>query len=253
VDLSNEEWGAINATLPNVYPLCDRIRQWDRMEHISSTDLNLLSRVRLSQVCFRDAGTFLNNAEYALGQAIAVRKYFMDRSSKQQDNNHVLADLRSRFYADYVPLLLYSAAEHGRRGIVEIFELAPQLSTTSGKYPLKKTVTVMTTSYSNSFITKALIDFDNSQARRDSWKYRDAWVHNKPPRVESILYDPPRKDFVAKKGNSDLPWGGAVIGGQVSPDYTWEQLVKLLGDALTDTMKFIENCADEWERLYSQL
>lgn len=250
VHLTPEEWHKINAILPDVSDLCSRIRVWPYMEYIPLNrvgfDVDKLKRVRVSQVCFRDAANYLDNARYALGQAVAVRKSFMAESKNEKDSHHVLADLRSRFYADYVALLLYSTAEHACTGIEKMLGLTLK-SVPKPDYKLKRVANALKNRYPNEPITTAAEKFDGSPEREAIWKYRNDWVHNKPKRVETVLYDPPRQDFVLKNMGS---WEMSLIGAKVGFDYTWEGLVSLLQSTLQETADFLGACATAWEHLY---
>ncbi len=252
VPLTSGEWDEINASLPEVSDLCNRIRLWLRMEYISASNLDQLSRVRLSQVCFRDAANCLDNARYALGQAIGVRKHFLSQSTGELDSNRILADLRSRFYADYVSLLLYSTAEHTRFGILEMLGLKTLIQNYPGKYKLAKTLNALEALHSGNPITAATRVFDASDERHRTWAYRDKWVHDQPMRVETVLYTPPRRDFVRRK-DKDWPWDMALMGAKAPFDFTWEELISLLKSALQVTADFLSVCSTEWESFYSQI
>lgn len=218
------------------------------MEYLRGGDLEKVGRLRISQACFRNAANFLDNARYALGQAIGVRKYFLDNSEAERDENHVLGDLRSRFYADYVALLLYSTAEHTRLGILEMLGLKTVTAADRSRiYALKKTLNALEAHVPDHPITTATKIFDASGARHKAWNYRNAWVHDQPKRVESILYNPPRQSFVVRDGSG---FDYSLIGATTSFDYTWDELVELFQEALHATKDFLEVCGNEWEAFH---
>lgn len=252
VALSNEEWAEINADLPNVEFVCNRILTWPPVDQISLFEFtpDLASRLRLSNVCFRDAAHNVRNARYALGQAVAVRKYYLARRKAERDNDHLSADVYSRFYADYVPLLLYSASDHTFAGLLELLGQRKSCEKKNGE--LKTGDSLLKCSHATlagkGAISNALSIFVQSSARQDIWNYRKKWVHNKPPRVESVFYNPPRHDLIWKMGEITMSTGGV----RYSPDYTWEGLIDKLKAALSDTATILNFCADEWENALHQ-
>lgn len=251
IPLSDLEWDAINNTLPSVNFINEIIITWPYMEDIVRNDINLVKCLRLSQVRFRDAWENIRRARYALGQAIAVRKFYMDKIESLRDNYHALADLNSRFYADYVPLLLFASVEHARVGILDLFDFKSAFASYKGPstYKLRKTLSFFNTQLPNSEIVTAISRFDQSRARQDIWEYRDKWFHHKPMRIESIFYNPPYEDFVMTLD----PWQMAAIGAKKTPnyDYSWDDFIEKLKDALEDTARFTYACVYEWDKKYN--
>ncbi len=251
VDLTNQEWDTINAGLFDCGPITDRVIVGPYVEWISGFEFQQVGCVRLSRVCLYDAANDVRNAHYALGQAIAVRKYFGDRSKSERDNDAVLADVRSRFYADYVPLLLWSAGEHTCTALVHLFDLDKAFKKYGqGHDPrVHRVRKLFEGEQPGNNVTKALIAFDDSQAREKVAKYRNNWVHNKPPRVESLLYNPPRVSGVTQIGN--LPM--MAVGYESDPDYMWNDLIAMLNKSLGDIAEFLNAAQDEWEVKYKPL
>lgn len=249
--LTREEWDEINASLPDVSSLCNRIRLWPFMEFLIDFNHNRLHQKRLSQVCFRDSANYLYNARYALGQAIGMRRHYLSRSQKERDENHVLADVRSRFFADYVPLLLYSSGEHARIGVLELLELKAEVHKYKGGYALEKTRKMLDALKPNTAFTKAIQQFDDSEARKHTWGYRNDWVHNAPQRVETVIYNPPRQSFV-EPPNKDMPYSTAWMGVETPFDFTWADFITLLQEGISATADFLTACADEWEKFHDR-
>lgn len=254
VYLTREEWDSVNTILPDVTFVCNRINgEWPYMDWISARDMDLLSRLRLAQVCFRDSSMTLRNARYALGHAVGVRKYYLDRSSESHDTSHVLADVYSRFYADYVALLLWSTGEHLLSGLRDLFGKTENAvdkyrKNKEGKRSARVTGVrrLFDTELASYPITEVIRLFDESIVRREIWKYRNDWVHNKPPRVETILHNLPRMDFIL----DDFPGKAALLGVSVPPDYLWNDLIEKLKVALVATAITLDFSSREWEREY---
>ncbi len=242
--LSDEERKNIRANLPDVNLVCNRILQWKKVDWIVVPDSSLTKKLRLSNVKFRDAAHCALNAYYSLREAIATRQYYFSLSKEIHDEYHFLSDTRSRFYADYVPLLLVAASEHILTGLLKLFPL--QLG--EGKYRLKRILNAFKKYESKNNITDVLQNFDSSQVRKKILEYRDDWVHNKPPMVESFLYNPPLDDYSINLGDTTF------FGFDVTPpeDYKWDELIELLKEGLHEIAILIQKSADEWERIYNQ-
>jgi hypothetical protein len=95
---------------------------------------------------------------------------------------------------------------------------------------------------------EALNAFEASKERGQTWEYRNGWVHNKAPRIETPLYDPPRDAGIRKIG----PWPMAGFGMSVKSRYTWSEWIEILSQALSDTAALLNACADVWEARSSE-
>lgn len=242
VPLTSEEWDVIQSNLPNIGKVCDRITNWIPMDDIYDiSDKEALSRVRISQICFRDASNALRNTHYALGQAIGVKQYFLNLSQNNRDNNYVLAHIRSRFYADYVPLLLVSSAEHSREGLKELLQLPKNSKWNSVKE-------FFANKYAKQNFTPRILEYIESENRTKIANYRNDWVHNKPPIIESPLYNLPRNDFIPK--NSNILWIAGDVA--VEPDYKWDELIELLKQGIVEVAEFLKVCVNLWEDEYAK-
>lgn len=246
IPLSQEEWNSINESLPDVHPLIERVINWPYVEYIYSPDLELLKRLRLSYVRFRDAVEKLRNAHYAMTQALGVRKYYSAQSVSAKDENAVKADWYSRFYMDYVPLLLCSAVNHCLTGVVELHALKEELPHYKGDYLLKKLVNWAYTEASDGAISGALSKLDSSHSWSVILNYRNDWVHNKPPIVESILYNPPYVHPLYELGSSKM----TALGYSVAPDHKWNDLVTSVSTTMSEVLSVLDAATRQWEVVY---
>lgn len=249
IPLSDDEWKAVNSDLPNVREVIDRIISFEQAEWISlpNWDMERLRAIRKSRVRLHDAQEKLRSARYALGQAIATRKYYLERVIEERDDNHIQGHWLSRFYADYVPLLLTSCIDHTVKGYKDLYDLT--LSSKKGDV-LQKLLFTLEEARPQDPMTSILKIFDNSEERAFIFKYRHDWVHQKPPRVETIFYNPPYTDGISNR--EDFPWDMYIVGYASSPDYSWEDFVRLLKISLVSTVKILDVFATEWEKLYQQ-
>lgn len=261
VPLSHEQWADIHSELPDVAALCSRINSFPYADWIDFAKSELedgtvllrspetLSRLRKSRGSIQDAANALLNARYALSQAMGVRQYYLSLSSDPRDENHVLADLRSRFYGDYVPLLLCSCVEHTLTVTIQLHALSNKPKKVKDRERRIDAVRrEMMEKYPKSNLTSVLAQLADSETYKAVSKYRNDWVHNEPHKVESILYQPRRRDYIQREGNMIM----SAMGVSHKPDYSWDAFIALLKAALTEVSTFVEMSADEWIRTYEE-
>jgi|GEM_PF-4707598 len=123
VPLSKEREKELLSGIPNLKVLNRLLEpnfQWHRQFLV---DNETIEKLTLSRTRLLDAIRLLRNAQYALIQAVTFDGYYMQESESDRDSNHAKADFTRRFFAEYVPLLLYSSGEHASKGIADLFEL----------------------------------------------------------------------------------------------------------------------------------
>ena len=239
------------SNLPNTSVVISRIANFPYHDWISSNPLKdpefqELERIRLARVCLHDAAEDIRGAGYALKQTVDVKNDYLAQADSQESNRELiaLAHYFGRFYADYVPLLLYSSAKDALDAIYTLYGL--NLKNDSGtalKWLLGTHKSLLPTTF-----VEALEAFEVSKERGQTWEYRNGWVHNKAPRIETPLYDPPRDSGIRKIG----PWPMAGFGMTVKPRYTWSEWIEILSQALSDTAALLNACADVWEARFSE-
>lgn len=80
IPLTPEEWEKIDNELPAVGYVINRVNSWTEAEWLNSFDFELLKRLRLSRVRFHDTIEKLRYARVALGEAIGIREYYLQKS-----------------------------------------------------------------------------------------------------------------------------------------------------------------------------
>lgn len=234
--LSDEEWDTIRARLPDIHPVMNRINKWPLFDEIGG-EPNLFSNIekikllRISGPCFYDAAHFIRCAQYSFAQAIGHQKYYVEKGVSELSSTENLAagHFYRRFYMDYIPVLLWSSMEHCANGIAVLSHIELKKGNHSF-YQLQANKTKLSPK-----IAKAIEQFDTSAERERIWKYRNNWVHNEPPRIESIFYSPPRNPFVGQLGNIEF----VLQGVEAPPDYEWDSIVSEVRQALIDTYHFL--------------
>jgi hypothetical protein len=189
------------------------------------------SKLPIANVCLLDAAKVACQVDYALDQAYAHLIWFR----KECPNAPQLSDAHyyGRFYGDDAALRLYSAAEHIANFIVAFLDI--------GKNDLKSF-------QKNNRVAFAAVVGNYLQAQQpnhpvtrivsclisDEWKlvekYRNDWVHNKPP-----VLDGPGLDY--KRINRWHTIGEAnVLARRIryAPDYTLDRLLDSILKAACD-------------------
>lgn len=252
-DLNSENPLPEESVLRQADELVKRITFWPKNEYITSQNLRNLSplkRIRLSAVHFRDAAEKLRNAKYAFGQALHVREVHLGRSMSQHDEAATMADWQSRFYADYAAILIPSCSEHCIDALLDLYGLGEDFNAFKQKktYKVKMAATFFEARFPKDAVTVALREYDAVEDRAKLFSYRNNWVHNKPPRVESILYNPPDIDGIPE---NELPWPMIILGYRVQADYTWLEITSVLQSTLLATCKLLEVSALLWEEEFN--
>jgi len=249
--LTDDEWETINVQLPDINLVVNQVSEWPVAEYIGfgRFDMNAtkIEQFRLSSACYRDARRNVQGARFALGQALGVKKlYHINRvPDLPDDSNEVLGHFYGQFYADYVPLLLYSAAEHALKGLFLLYGF--EVGERKGKPWLKHTIKRFEEEDTeNTTLLAQLRKYDRSQSRDTVFRYRNDWVHNRNQRVATGLYDQPRFSFVRIESTREE----VVFGGKVVPKFTWDDFIQHLKIALSDTLAFMAACFDDWEQRY---
>jgi hypothetical protein len=222
------------------------VHDWISSNPLKDPEFEELERIRLSRVCLHDAAEDIRGAGYALKQAVDVKNDYLAQTDSEQSNRELvaLAYYFGRFYADYVPLLLYSSAKDALDAIYYLFNWETKNETGKAlKWLLGDYRNFLPTTF-----VEALSTFEKSRGREHVWTYRNGWVHNKAPRIETPLYDPPRDAGIRQIG----PWRMAGFGLTVKPRYRWSEWIDALAQALSDTVALLNACADVWEAGFNE-
>ncbi|QQS31779.1 MAG: hypothetical protein IPM50_08770 [Acidobacteriota bacterium] len=185
----------------------------------------------IAAVCLHDATSVLQEARYALLEAIAHLVWYR---VKNNPPNEYLALFFGKFYADDVALRLYAAAEHLANAIINIldiesdiadFKKSKKLGVSSqqaivGKYLAKNLPTHK--------ITKAILSLRDSQDWKKTRDYRDAWVHQKPPIIKGLGINYQRRNRLKVTNNMM----GVTFGSGDEAVYTVDELLNFMKPSL---------------------
>lgn len=190
------------------------------------------SRIPIASVCLQDVTSTLEEVRHALFEALAYILWYRERNDPPNDH---LAVFFGRFYLDDAALRLYAAGEHLAEAIVCMLEIDKD-----GLRKYRKTGRpddlgsqqsalgkFLKAEMSAHPITKAISELINSTEWLPTIKYRDVWVHRKPPIVEGMGISYERRNRL--KVSDTGVW--VSLGGGDAPEYTVDQLIALVRPA----------------------
>lgn len=190
-------------------------------------DLKNGGNLGVSLVCLRDAYFRLNSAKESLYNAyiqnIWYEKYEPDAQSK------IESIIFSKYYLDYIPLLLYAVQEDVADFIINFLDKSAQfqawkkLSTTEELFEEKRVISnagktglYMKEKHSDSQLSNVIFKLVANKSWKKAIKYRNSWVHEKPPIVEGLGIQHSRESRIKiKDGKRTFGFGGSS-----KPDYT---------------------------------
>jgi hypothetical protein len=267
VDISQEEWRSVEQELPDIAPILQHIENQPRQDEVIVRPLNpeVIRLLRISSSCFWDAIHNLWGAWFALKQALGITKYpkcvriAYSANVEITEANEFAIDFLNHFYADYVPLLLFSSVEHALKGLAILHGIEISKESENGeskgkkkrkkKNLLEKTIKAYESQYPNHPFISHLKILHSSKACREVFGYRNDWVHEKKIHVETIRYNPRRKDYIEYIGSNP------VILSRVKQthdkSWSWNEFLERLRTALAETMSFLDDCLDQWGNEYN--
>lgn len=238
--LSETSQKEIESKLPNAGKelswLTELPQEW--IDHLGGPE----SKLPIAKVCLHDAARVACQVDYALEQAYAHLTWFRREcpdAPKESEAHHY-----GRFYADDAALRLYSAAEHVANFIVAFLNISKNdlknyqkndkavgLAAAVGRYLLKEKPDHPIAGIVNRLMS-------------DEWelvrKYRNDWVHNKPP-----ILDSPGLDY--KRANRWFDIGdakGILLGGRYEPENTLDGLLEAILKAAHDFKNALSELTD---------
>lgn len=190
------------------------------------------SRIPIAAVCLQDVTSTLQEVRHALFEALAYMLWYREREDPPND---YLAIFFGRFYADDAALRLYAAGEHLAEAIVCMLEIDKESlkryrktgrrddqgsqQSAVGKF-LKAEMTAHP-------ITKAISVLIDSEEWLPTIRYRDVWVHNKPPIIDGTGISYERRNRLQVSETSI----GISLGGGDPPQYTVDELIAFIRPA----------------------
>lgn len=205
------------------------------------------SNIPIAAVCLQDATSMLQEARYALLEAMA---HIVWHREKCEPSNERGAVFFGKFYADDAALRIYAAGEHLANAIVNMLEIKKEVHEfKKQKLAKKKNISSKQAIVGNYLIendpsheiTEAILKLKESDEWRKTRKYRDDWVHGKPPIVKGMGIEYERRNRLIVTPNSIR----VSFGGGDAPQYSIDDLLGfvkpalfLLTEAVTKTVEY---------------
>jgi hypothetical protein len=119
---------------------------------------------------------------HALIELLSFRIWYLERTDPP---NRPVADYMVQFYADDIALRLYAVVEHLNSAVIAMMEVDKQLLKSYGKRGIgKNTLAYLNDRHSSTELAKIWNRLLSSRDWNDVRKYRNRWVHAKPPIVK---------------------------------------------------------------------
>jgi hypothetical protein len=208
------------------------------------------SRIPIAAVCLQDVTSVLQEVRHALFEALAYILWYRKRNEPPNDH---LAAFFGRFYLDDAALRLYAAGEHLAEAIVCMLELDKERlrkyrktgrpddqgsqQSAVGKF--------LKSEMPGHPITTAISVLIDSKEWLPTIKYRDVWVHRKPPIIAGMGISYERRNRL-KVSNTGV-W--VSFGGGDAPEYTVDQLIALVRPAAIEFTKAVTVVVEYYIRL----
>jgi len=192
------------------------------------------STIPIASVCLQDATSVLQEARYALLEALAHVVWYRE---KCEPPNEKLAVFFGKFYADDAALRIYAAGEHVANAIENMLEVGKQVSDfkrsnlAKSRNVVSKQALVgiyLSEHYPDHEITKAIRRLKESMDWKETRKYRDDWVHGKPPIIGGMGIEYERRNRLIVSADSI----GVSVGGGDEAHYSVEDLLGFMKPAL---------------------
>lgn len=226
--LSEKKLEEINKILP---VLDERI--WHATSEgieIAIQDMKEKKTLHIALVCLNDAAHRFNQTRVTLHEAFAYLRWYREESKKA--HVELTAIYFGKFFADYAALLLYATAEDIAGFIINFLNIDikdPELT----KINKKKNVTsnsakigiYIKKKFPDHRITKAIDDLYKTVCWREAIKYRNLWVHEKPPIIHGLGIEYDRENRLIVSEGEKISMG---FGGGSKSKYTVDQLLDIV-------------------------
>jgi len=205
--------------------------------------------IHVSFVCIKDACDRYDYIRMSLHEAIACLTWYNEYSTKE--HRDYTARFCARYYIDYAALLLYATAEDIAAFIIKfisdednykVFLESPEAKKLfKEKRPYSKAAKIgiyLKLKHSDHNLTKIIFRLHDNQNWRETIKYRNNWVHDKPPIIAGLGIEYNRNSRINRSNNGNISIG---FGGGSKAEYTFDRLF----DVVFNSSKAICNTLSE--------
>lgn len=180
--IDKETYTQANQKLPDIDQLEKQILQLS--PDFISINIEPDSDLPVAAACFRDIGTTLAEARYALLESLAHKIWYREKTAPPNELNAVFF---GRFYADDAALRLYSVAEHLTKAVVYILNIDDNKIKANRSGSRFGTIRkILLKEKPKHPITRAIDALYKSKEWKSTVKYRDSWVHQQPPIIKGL-------------------------------------------------------------------
>ena len=195
------------------------------------------STIPVASVCLHDAFHMLADARHAFHEILAHRAWYLEKRETPIERTAIHF---TRFYADDVALRLYAAGEHLANAIIDMLEIKTPSLIPYKKKRISRQIIVweyIKREEPAHAITRAVEKLAQSQEWLATLKYRNDWVHGKPPIIKGlgIQYERRKRWVITDK------YMGLSGGGGDEHTYSDEDLINMVKPAL---FVFVETLTD---------
>ena len=178
VALTKEEKEKVRSQLPDILSAQKKasvlIPDWIAAFFTHNTD----STIPQAAACLHDATRVLMQINHALSELLSFRIWYLERKNPPQKD---VADYMSQFYADDIALRLHSVVEH----LGSALNMMLEMDLKGGSNIRGRVKDWLVENRPNADITKTWSDLLGDSDWKTALKYRNAWVHNEPPIIQS--------------------------------------------------------------------
>lgn len=188
------------------------------------------SAIPIAAVCLQDVTSTMEEVRYALFESLA---HLVWHREKAQPPHEVFAVFFGRFYADDAALRLFTAREHLTEAIICMLEISNEDLKAYRKLgsARKDQLSVLEVGLTNDKPDHPVAEAIGKLFKSEHWprtmRYRNEWVHSKPPILKGtgICYE--RRNRLQISDSSI----GVSIGGGDEPRYSIEDLLDFIKPA----------------------
>jgi len=217
------------------------IRQWS--PKMTSAVLmfsgNADSPLPLAGLCLNDTLDAITEARCALHEAFAHLIWYRERSPSKP--NELAAVFFGRFYATVVASCLYASGERLADAIIAMLAIDPWELSKSGGSRQVKVAQYLAAEKPGDLITSGVQSLGTSDVWKKSMDLRNRWVHEQPPLVAGGgMQFRRRQQWIHRLADNGEITQVITFGGGDEPEYSIDELIDVVGEALKRFMSLFE-------------
>ncbi len=212
-------------------------------------DLDKEETIHISLVCLYDAFRRTESALDCLFNGYANSIWYRkEKKDIKPESREFYAVLKGKFYAEYNFLFLYAIGEDIADFVINFLTKEKEFNKWQKQESVQKKLdkkrilskaakvgVFMADEYSSHKITEIILKLRDNKFWNDAMKYRNTWVHQKPPIVEGLGIEYNRQSRIWVKDKAK----GFGIGTWSTPDYKVEEVMKIAHEATTICIKVL--------------